>query len=202
MSSPAVHVFVTLGTDHHRFDRLITWVDLWTPPAGVAVDILVQHGATRPPQAGRGVPYLDTEALREVLAESDVVVAQGGPGGIMDARRAGRVPIVVPRRAALDEVVDDHQVAFARRLARAGTVRVVETCEQLHLQLDQAVQDPDAVRCPPLADTAVAAARAVERVVDGVVAARRDHTGFRFRERLPSVGSLRSTSGRRPPPGA
>jgi UDP-N-acetylglucosamine transferase subunit ALG13 len=189
MSGGDVHVFVTVGTDHHPFARLISWVDEWTPPPGVTVDVLVQHGATPPPCRTRGVSFLDVAELRHVLARSDVVVTQGGPGGIMDARRAGRVPIVVPRRARLGEVVDDHQVAFTRHLAARDLVRLVEGRHELHEALTAAVLDPTTVSCTPLAATSAAAARAVGHAVDEVVATRRARTGLA--ERLPSLAYRR-----------
>jgi UDP-N-acetylglucosamine transferase subunit ALG13 len=71
-----------------------------------------------------------------------VVVTQGGPGGIMDSRECGTVPIVVPRLARLDEVVDDHQVAFTRQLAGRGLVVAAESEAELHAALDRAVGDP------------------------------------------------------------
>lgn len=184
MNGPALQVFVTLGTDHHQFRRLIDWVDGWMPPSGVAVDVLVQHGTTCGPTTAQGVTFLGVAELREVLARSDVVVTQGGPGGIMDARRAGRVPIVVPRIAALGEVVDDHQVAFAQHLARLGDIRLVRTREQFDQAMNDAVLHPSALRCEPLADTAVRASRAVDEVVRAAVMARRQRKGIR--RRLPA----------------
>ena len=48
--------------------------------------------------------------LMGYYATASVVVVQGGPGSIQDARRTGAIPLVVPRRAEFDEVVDNHQV--------------------------------------------------------------------------------------------
>jgi UDP-N-acetylglucosamine transferase subunit ALG13 len=120
-----------------------------------------------------------------VLARSDVVVTQGGPGGIMDARRAGRLPVVVPRLAAMGEVVDDHQVAFTQHLAGLGHICRVTTREEFDRALDDAVRNPGTVRCTPLADTARAASRAVDQVVREVVAARRRRRGIAGR--LPNL---------------
>ena len=48
---------------------------------------------------------LGYDELVSAMAEADVVIAQGGPATIMDARSVGHRPIVVPRRGHLDEVV-------------------------------------------------------------------------------------------------
>jgi UDP-N-acetylglucosamine transferase subunit ALG13 len=43
----------------------------------------------------------------------------------------GKRPIVVPRLSRYGETSDDHQLAFARRLAEAGLVTLVEEPERL-----------------------------------------------------------------------
>jgi len=47
-------------------------------------------------------------------------VVSCGPGAVMECRRAGRIPVVVPRHRSSGEAVDDHQSAFARHLSRQG----------------------------------------------------------------------------------
>jgi hypothetical protein len=70
----------------------------------------------------------------------------------MDARRVGVKPIVVPRRRALNEHVDDHQVLFARRVAEAGYIELVEAEDALRVALDAAIADPSAYRIDPVLD--------------------------------------------------
>ena len=109
-------VLVTVGTDHHRFDRLIGWVDHWAEAHPDAA-VLVQHGTADPPAHGTAVVMLGYDELVAEMAASDVVIAQGGPAPIMDARSVGQRPLVVPRLGRFDEVVDDHQVAFTDWMA-------------------------------------------------------------------------------------
>jgi UDP-N-acetylglucosamine transferase subunit ALG13 len=133
---------VTVGTDHHRFDRLMDWIERWDASRPDAIRWIVQHGSTRPLAGADGFGMKPREELLELLRAADVVVTQGGPGGIMDSRECGTVPIVVPRLARLDEVVDDHQVAFTRQLAGRGLVVAAESEAELHAALDRAVGDP------------------------------------------------------------
>jgi UDP-N-acetylglucosamine transferase subunit ALG13 len=144
MGSPLIGV-VTVGTDHHRFDRLMDWLEHWNADHPDAVRWIVQHGSTRPVDGAENVGLLPRDGLLDLLRSADLVLTQGGPGGIMDSRGCGTVPIVVPRLARLDEVVDDHQVAFARQLARGGLVVVAESEPDLHAALDRAVADPAAL---------------------------------------------------------
>ena len=61
------------------------------------------------------------------MREAAVVVCHGGPGTIMLAATMGKRPIVVPRRKAAGEHVDDHQHAFTRRIAADGAIILAES---------------------------------------------------------------------------
>jgi UDP-N-acetylglucosamine transferase subunit ALG13 len=132
---------VTVGTDHHRFDRLMDWLEHWDARHPGAVRWVVQHGYSRPMCGADGFVVKPRGELLQILREADVVVTQGGPGGIMDSRECGTVPIVVPRLGRLNEAVDNHQVAFAEQLARNGLLEVAKTEEELFATLDRAVAD-------------------------------------------------------------
>jgi UDP-N-acetylglucosamine transferase subunit ALG13 len=143
-------VVVTVGSDHHRFDRLIQWVDSWLAgPTASGVDCVIQHGTAATPAHGRSVPYLDHAELERLFANATVVVAQGGPLSVIESLRAGRRPIVVPRLAQLDEVVDDHQRSFCAFLATRGQVVVAEDASALAAELDAAIADPGYLRFTP-----------------------------------------------------
>jgi UDP-N-acetylglucosamine transferase subunit ALG13 len=119
-------MFVTVGTDHHPFERLVDWAARWAERMP-EWDVQIQHGQTRAPAHGTAFAFCDRERLLELVAGSDLVVCHGGPATITEARRQGHRPIVVPRDPERGEHVDDHQQLFARRLAAAGTVELVET---------------------------------------------------------------------------
>lgn len=136
-------VVVTYGTDHHRFARLSDWVQTWLADRETPVRCVVQEGSSPPPADAEAIGMVARTELLALMAEATVVVGQGGPGTVLDARSSGRVPVVVPRLAALDEVVDDHQVAFCRRMAREGQAVLAESEARLHQVLDAAVAHPD-----------------------------------------------------------
>ncbi len=137
-------VLVTVGTDHHPFARPMGWIERWSD-TGNPVRWLVQHGHTPEPSAPgvRAATLMPHEELQAALREAAVVVCQGGPGSIMDARGVGKVPIVVPRRADLGEHVDDHQVRFSRRLDEAGLVRLAETEDAFRSLITAALRRPE-----------------------------------------------------------
>lgn len=163
MSGP--RVLVTVGTDHHRFDRLIGWVDRWAAGHPEA-SVLVQHGTADPPAHGTAVVMLGYDELVAEMAAADVVIAQGGPATIMDARSVGQRPIVIPRLARFDEVVDDHQVAFTDWMAAKELVWLASGEDELHALIDAAVADPSMVKIPPERGASAATISAFRNVVD------------------------------------
>jgi UDP-N-acetylglucosamine transferase subunit ALG13 len=178
-------LLVTVGTDHHPFDRLVRWASAWLDGHPGRLRCLMQTGTSAPPAGGvRGTPggcpresgaiewqaYLEFDALQEAMGSAAAVVCHGGPGTILGARHRGAVPIVVPRQHRLGEHVDDHQVAFSRRLAaEGGGIHLAETEADLHRLLDRAAADPAAFRSGPEGRATATAVREFGRLVDGLV---------------------------------
>ncbi|MHA7180684.1 glycosyltransferase [Arthrobacter sp. MDB2-24] len=171
-SRPDFDIVVSLGTDHHRFDRLVEWVDGWLQDQPDPPSCLVQYGSSSAPIVAEGVELLSREQMVALYAAAKVVVVQGGPGSIFDARSVGQLPVAVPRRAAFQEVVDDHQVAFCRQLHQEGEVILVESEEELTASLHAALTHPHSVKKPSRESQAPAAAAALRKTVDHVVSRR------------------------------
>ncbi len=131
---------MTVGSDHHPFDRLVRWVDSWARDSGVSV--FMQRGTARAPVHCRSVDFLPHDELQRKMAEATAVVVQGGPMSVVEARACGRLPVTVPRLAALGEVVDDHQVDFVEQLAAVGQLRPATDEASLRLALDEILADP------------------------------------------------------------
>jgi UDP-N-acetylglucosamine transferase subunit ALG13 len=140
-------ILVTVGTNEQPFDRLVRAAAALDPAEG----LLVQHGASRVPHGpGEWVDFLSFEDLAERAAAARVVVCHAGVGSIMLARRCGHRPVVVPRRHHLGEAVDDHQLALAERLARAGLVTLVEDVADLPGAVGGAAPGGAPAPAPPL----------------------------------------------------
>jgi UDP-N-acetylglucosamine transferase subunit ALG13 len=131
-------IFVTVGTNEARFDRLLQAVANLPPEE----DVVVQHGhsARIHPPGAAVVDFMPFHAAVETIRAARVVVTHAGVGSIMIAVANGKRPIVVPRLRAFAEAVDDHQLQLGRRFARAGLVTLVETPELLGDALGQAQQ--------------------------------------------------------------
>ena len=187
MTEP-LSVVASVGTYHHPFDRFVDWLEPWADEQEAVV--VFQHGSTRPLGRADNRTMMAPDELLEHYRRADVVVLQGGAGGVMDARRAGRIPIVVPRVPVDDEVVDDHQVVLSRRLAEMGLVHVAESRERLHRLLDEVAAGTLRTRSEELHPTA--GVLEATRLLGDLPEARRDAEG---RLRLGVPRSTRAPAG-------
>nr|WP_233512454.1 glycosyltransferase [Micromonospora deserti] len=177
-------MLAAVGTDKHPFDRLVDWLAEWHGGVVDEVGLTVQHGHSRAPDLPDAVAFLGHDQLQAAMASADLVVCHGGPATILEARRHGHLPIVVPRDPARGEHVDDHQVLFARRLGAAGMVALCETRQALLDALAAGLADPSrfAVSADPDSSGQRAAVRRVGQIVEELVAAsprRRHRTWWR-----------------------
>lgn len=159
-------VLVTVGTDHHPFDRLIGWIDRWDAPARVR--LVVQYGTAVAPRTAEGTPFLTPDEFAELLDRADAVVCSGGPGAIMEARAVGLRPIVVPRRSNLGEHVDDHQRAFADFMGARDLVTLADEESALCAALDAVALDARAY-CIDRTRGEAAGVTRIGELIDGLV---------------------------------
>ena len=132
---PLRRVVVTVGTlREFPFRSLVARLARILP---ADAEVLWQTGST--PVADLGIDgrhLVPIDEMRRAVAQADVVVGHAGCGTTLDVLATGRVPVLVPRRAARGEHVDDHQVELARHLERRGLAVVAEAPELTlaHLQ--------------------------------------------------------------------
>lgn len=114
-----LRLFVTLGTIRpYRFDALVDAV----LASGLANEHTVwQLGeTTRDDLPGRAETQIASAEFDRLAAEADVVVTHAGVGTILALLEMGIHPVVVPRRTARGEHVDDHQAQIARLTDELG----------------------------------------------------------------------------------
>jgi UDP-N-acetylglucosamine--N-acetylmuramyl-(pentapeptide) pyrophosphoryl-undecaprenol N-acetylglucosamine transferase len=118
-------VVVTLGTFRgYGFARLVRRLLELLPPEA---EVLWQTGDTDTTDLGIDDHYAIPERdLIQAMCEADVVVAHAGVGTALAALEVGKCPVLVPRRLAQGEHVDDHQTQIARELGGRGLAISVE----------------------------------------------------------------------------
>jgi UDP-N-acetylglucosamine transferase subunit ALG13 len=116
-------ILVTVGAQM-PFDRLVRAVDLWAGRCGRG-DVFAQIGPTewRPRNIGWAT-FLSPAEFRARVEASTLLIAHAGMGSILTALELGKPILVMPRRGALMETRNDHQVATARLFAQQGRIAV------------------------------------------------------------------------------
>jgi UDP-N-acetylglucosamine transferase subunit ALG13 len=116
------------------------WIDAWLDGGGSeAARCFVQTGTSAVPRLAEHRDYLGYEEMEAMVREAAAVVCHGGPGTIMLASNLGKRPIVVPRQKSQGEHVDNHQCAFAERIARDGAILLASSEDDLRSHLDSAL---------------------------------------------------------------
>lgn len=124
-------IVVTLGTHEQPMMRLVPVLAALARELPSLGPFQIQRGATPLPEGWEGDALVAPQRLAALLAAADIVVMHGGPATIAEARELGKIPIVVPRQLRYREHVDDHQLWYARRLADALEIVLVEEAEDL-----------------------------------------------------------------------
>jgi beta-1,4-N-acetylglucosaminyltransferase len=117
----SVTTFVSVGNGTEPFQRLINAV-LGLAPR-LPQPVIVQHGHT--PFAGGDCvarDFVDMEEFARAVADAQLLILHGGAGSIIHALLLGKVPVVMPRLSQYREIVDDHQLEFARLLSESDRI--------------------------------------------------------------------------------
>lgn len=128
-------ILVTTGSSGGPFDRLLSVIERFD----VDEEIVVQHGPSALRPGGTVcVDYVPFDELSRLVSRARVVVSHAGVGSILLCMSHGHRPVVVPRLARFGEVVDDHQLELARRLAALGAVTCVGDLADLAVHVAEA----------------------------------------------------------------
>lgn len=128
-------IFVTIG-QMLPFDRLIRAVDAWAGERGRS-DLFAQIGdGSYEPLHMPWARKLAPAEFNARVKDAEAVITHAGMGTILTALDLGRPLVVMPRRTALREVTNDHQMATARHFAKTGRIAVAFDETQLPAILD------------------------------------------------------------------
>ena len=115
-------VFLTVGSSHLNFTRLIEAVDELAG-SGVLQDVFAQIGnCDYVPRHCRWERHLSYELFQKNMREADYVICHGGDGTLEEGMRLQKKMIVVPRRVQHEEAPDDHQLEIVELLATKNRI--------------------------------------------------------------------------------
>lgn len=142
-------IFVTVGSQM-PFPRLVQAVDEWAR-LNPAVEVLAQVGndTSFRPLALQAFESVTPDRYAELVQACELVIAHAGMGSVLTALEHGKPMILMPRRGALQETRNDHQVATLRWLERKPGIYPAEDETELKAALD--VWRSRGMAPPPLA---------------------------------------------------
>lgn len=122
-------IFLTVGTQF-PFDRLVRAVDKAMERSGCAVEVFAQIAdSSYRPRCFDAVSYLQKDEFDKNMREASSIISHAGMGTITAALENRKPILVMPRLRKYSEVVNDHQVAIAKKFEQLGHL-VVAYSEQ------------------------------------------------------------------------
>jgi UDP-N-acetylglucosamine transferase subunit ALG13 len=117
-------IFGTVGTHDAPFDRLVQALD--NVAATLEEQVVIQTGSSKLQlRFASGIGLLTSHEFADLMRQARIIVTHGGDT-ILEAVDYGAAVVVVPRRRAFGEVIDDHQVELAEALAARRLVTWAE----------------------------------------------------------------------------
>lgn len=141
-------IVITLGTSFFPFERALNWLQVLLEQKIIAESVLLQHGSTFPLGLSHplltSVPSLTREEMVAAVKRSSLVISHAGQGSTRMLSELGARFVLLPRLQQYGEHVDDHQLLFARAVAKFGILYCTE-----FEQLVQAIEHrPEPARSP------------------------------------------------------
>ncbi|SFB95638.1 glycosyltransferase [Pseudoalteromonas denitrificans] len=130
-------ILVTVGTQI-PFDRLITLVDEWVSESGTKQEVIAQVGSSV--YSSKNITIfqsVEPEQFETYINDCDFIISHAGMGSILTALRVKKPIVIFPRKAALGEHRNDHQLATARSFANVDGVYAVHDKEELFALLSK-----------------------------------------------------------------
>lgn len=130
-------ILVTVGTQI-PFDRLITLVNDWVSESGTKQEVVAQVGSSVYSSKNMTVfQSVEPEQFEQYINDCDFIISHAGMGSILTALRVKKPIVIFPRKAALGEHRNDHQLATARSFSNVDGVYVVNDKEELLTLLNE-----------------------------------------------------------------
>jgi UDP-N-acetylglucosamine transferase subunit ALG13 len=128
-------IFLTVGSQF-PFDRLVRAVDAAFEAGLIDEEIFGQIGeSSYKPRNFRYVSSLDKDTFDQMCKKASRMIGHAGIGTITIALKHDKPLLIMPRLEKEGEVVNDHQVAIARRFETLGYVLVAHRVEDLPVKI-------------------------------------------------------------------
>ncbi len=133
-------IFVTTGTQL-PFDRLVRAVDEWAAEHPDR-EIFAQIGNGKyQPRHMEFVEKLEPNQYKHYFDKAELVVSHAGMGTIISGLENAKPLVLMPRRAALGEHRNDHQLGTAGKFGHHSLIEIVEKESEIGERLSKSLAD-------------------------------------------------------------
>ena len=130
-------IFLTVGTQF-PFDRLVKAVDEAAGTNGFDEQIVAQIGdSSYCPENFEAAPSVEKTVFDQYFNKADSIISHAGMGTITMALDHRKPLLVMPRLSKYGEVVNDHQLAIARKFEQLGYLLVAYEAEGLPAKIEK-----------------------------------------------------------------
>ncbi len=130
-------IFLTVGTQF-SFDRLVKAVDLAVERGHITEQVYAQIGESsyRPHNFG-SISSLEKPLFDKYIRDASCIISHAGMGTIAMVLSNNKPLLVMPRQKKYGEVVNNHQIAIARKFEEFGHILAVYREEDLQAKIEQ-----------------------------------------------------------------
>ncbi len=130
-------IFLTVGTQF-PFDRLVNAVDNIISDGSIGETLFAQIGeSTYKPRNFESAISLEKSMFDNYTRQASAIIGHAGMGTITTALYNHKPLLVMPRRKKYGEVVNDHQLAIAKKFEELGHILVAYDTEDLPERIRQ-----------------------------------------------------------------
>jgi len=116
-------IFVTVGTENFPFDRLIRTVDRGIKDKSFSDQVFMQiGGSTYEPKNCSWKRFVEFGIIIDLIRKARIIITHAGTGSVLLCLTLNKIPLVFPRYHKYGEHLDDHQIAFTKRMEQEGKV--------------------------------------------------------------------------------
>ncbi len=131
-------IFLTVGTYPLSFERLVKATDTMITKGFIEEEVFAQIGECNyKPQNMEYVEMLQKEVFDYYFEKASAVISHAGIGTITMALDNEKPLLVMPRLQKYGEVVNEHQVATAKRFEELGHLLVAYSEEEFPKKLEE-----------------------------------------------------------------
>ena len=132
-------IFLPVGTWKEGYNRLLKAVDELLCNGDITEEVIAQTGySSYKPKNMTSIDFCSPDEFTNMISRSRIVISHAGMGTIIETVKQSKPIIVVPRKADLDEVDNDHQFVTAKQFESENKILVAYEVSDLPAKLKDA----------------------------------------------------------------